>query len=194
LICRIEAASDQKDREAACKAVVDFDARLGTGPNPLDWLSHLENLEQKEKQQEIVTWIEMFTRKRRPILDIAILLVNHPDKSDFMDEEILGWCDMYNSLGTAYFALGKFQEAEAAHMNALGLHLYLHSEGSKSHLFRTNVRNLRMALFCQGATKTRELETIQTSFHGLLEETEYDQASSDHSPPGRKRDHDAFGA
>jgi tetratricopeptide (TPR) repeat protein len=193
LICRIEAAADQKDRKAACKAVVDFDARLGTGANPLDWLPHLRDLEQKEKRQEIVTWMKMFTRNRRPILDIMISLVNHPDKSDYMDEEIIGWCDMYNSLGTAYFALGKFHKAEAAHMNALGLHLWLHSEGSRSHLFRTNVTNLRTALFCQGDTKMRELETIQTSFHDLLEETEYDQASSDHNRRGGKRDHDAFG-
>lgn len=196
LVCRIEAAADQDDREAACEAVVDFDARHGssfTGANPLDWVNHLGGLEQKEKRQEIVTWMKIFTRRRRPILHIMILLVNHPDESDYIDEDIFGWCDMYNSLGTAYFAQGKFKRAEAAHMNALGLHLWLHSEGSRSHLFRTNVRNLRRALFCQGDTKIRELETIQASFHNLLEETEYDQASSDHNRRGGKRDHDAFG-
>jgi tetratricopeptide (TPR) repeat protein len=192
LICRIEAAADQKDRKAACKAVVDFDARLGTGANPLDWLHHLGDLERKEKRQEIVTLMNMFTRRRLSILDIMISLVSHPEKSDYMDEEILGWCEMYNSLGTAYFTLGKFHKAEAAHMNALGLHLWLHSEGSRSHLFRTNVINLRKALFCQGETKMRELETIQTSFHDLLEETEYDQTSSDNNRRGGKRNHDAF--
>jgi hypothetical protein len=170
LICRIEAASDQKDRKAACKAVVDFDARLGTGANPLEWLHLLGDLEQKEKRQEIVTLVKMFTRKRRPILDIMMSLVNHPEKSSYMDEEIMGWCDMYNSLGTAYFELGKFHKAEAAHMNALGLHLWLHSEGSRSHLFRINVTNLRRALFSQGDTKVRELETIQKSFHDLFED------------------------
>lgn len=166
LICRIEAAADRKDLKAACQAVVDFD----TDADPTKWLSHLEELERKNKRQEIVTWIKLFTRKRRPILDIMISLVNHPNKRDFMDREIYAWCDMYNFLGTAYFALGKFHKAEVAHMNALGLHLFLHSEGSRSQLFHANVVNLEKALFCQGDTKTRELETIQTSFRDLLEE------------------------
>ena len=88
------------------------------------------------------------------------LLVLHPEKSEYIYEQIIGWCEMYNSLGTAYFALGKFNKAEAAHRNVLGLYLVLPSEASDSDLFRTNASNLLKAIKCQGETKTQELEKI----------------------------------
>jgi len=183
LICRVEANSDQNDRKAACKAVVDFETRLGTSANPNDWLPHLQNLEQKEKLQDIATLIKTFTRRRPPIPDYMALLVLHPEKSEYIYEQIIGWCEMYNSLGTAYFALGKFNKAEAAHRNVLGLYLVLPSEASDSDLFRTNASNLLKAIKCQGETKTQELEKIQTSlndFLGFLGEIAYDEVTSDH--------------
>jgi tetratricopeptide (TPR) repeat protein len=184
LICRIEAFSDKKDLKAVCKAVVDFDSRFGTSANPSDWLRFLENLEQKGKLQEIVALAKTFTRRRPPIPDYMVFLLEHPDKADCINEQVTGWCDTYKFLGTAYFALGKFQKAEAAHRDALGLHLLLLSAESGSHLFRTNLMNLIKALRCQGDIRIQKLEKSQISLDSFLDEIAYDQVSSDHIRQG----------
>jgi hypothetical protein len=57
-------------------------------------------------------------------------------------------------------------------MNALGLHLVLHSEGSESDEFKENLYNLAKSLAAQGDLKDAELKTIQRSFHDILTEME----------------------
>lgn len=53
-----------------------------------------------------------------------LLKASHPEHSDLINDTVLHWCIMYNFQGEAYFEEAKYKEAEVAHMNALGLHLF----------------------------------------------------------------------
>ncbi|KAE9377601.1 hypothetical protein N431DRAFT_541303 [Stipitochalara longipes BDJ] len=178
LITRLEVASDLKDQENVCQLMVEYDAyheRLGpplTGGVPEELLSHLDQLQERRKWPEIEVLVRIYSKPRWDLLKIMLLKVSHPEHSDLINDTVLHWCIIYNIQGEAYFEEGKFREAEAAHMNALGLHLFLHSSGSDSHEFKDNLYNLARSLAVQGDSKEAELRIIQQSFHNILAEME----------------------
>lgn len=178
LITRLEVASDLNDQEAVCQQMVEYDAyheRLGppmTGGIPEELLSHLHRLQQRRKWPEIEVLVRIYSKPRWNLPYIMALKISHPEHSDLINDTVLHWCIMYNFQGEAYFEEGKYEEAEVAHMNALGLHLFLHSAGSESDEFKENVYNLARSLAAQGDLKDAELRTIQRSFHNILAEME----------------------
>lgn len=202
LICRIEVATDLDDLRAACWNVVEFDVHYLVGPPltgglPQDWLSHIDVLQRKKKWYEIEVLIETYSQPRDSILEIMSLKRtkrNNHWHFDLINDTVLGWCQMYNILGEACFEQQKFEKAEKAHMNALGLHLWVHSEGSRSAEFRTDVYNLTLALLYQGPAKQKELETIQESFSEILAEVEAERRATSMQSSHRKRDWDTFAA
>ncbi|KAL5327985.1 hypothetical protein ACEPPN_005691 [Leptodophora sp. 'Broadleaf-Isolate-01'] len=178
LIARLEVASTLDDQEAVCQQMVEYDAyheRLGppmTGGIPEELLSHLEKLQQRRKWPEIEVLVRIYSKPRWDILEIMSLKLSQPEHSDLINDTVLHWCIMYNVQGEAYFEEGKYKEAEDAHMNALGLHLFLHSAGSGSQEFAENVYNLARSLAAQGDVKDAKLRIIQQSFSGIIAELE----------------------
>lgn len=178
LITRLEVAYDVDDQEAVCQKMVEYDAfheQLGppkTGGIPEELLSYAEELQLREKWPEIEVLVRIYSKPRWNFKRLMILKINEPEHSDLINDTILHWCILYNFQGEACFEQGKYQEAEAAHMNALGLHLVLHSEGSESDEFKENLYNLAKSLAAQGDLKDAELKTIQRSFHDILSEIE----------------------
>jgi len=178
LITRLEVASDLDNQEAVCQQMVEYHAfheLLGpplTGGNPEELLPHLDQLQRRRKWPEIEVLVRIYSKPRWSFQEIMLLKAEHPEHSDLINDTVLHWCIMYNFQGEAYFEEGKYKEAEVAHMTALGLHLFLHSEGSGSQEFKENVYNLARSLAAQGALKDAELRIIQQSFHDILLEME----------------------
>jgi hypothetical protein len=177
LLCRIQVASDPNDLQTACLNVVKYDAQdIFTlslpGGRPQHWLRHVAALHKKKRHHEIEMFVETYSKSRPSILDMMVLKTSNHFPFELIDETALGWCRMYNLLGKAYFEQGEFGMAEKAHMNALGLHLFVHSEGSRSPIFQLNVYNLQRVLFCQGASKQDELKEIQANFGSILADIE----------------------
>jgi tetratricopeptide (TPR) repeat protein len=197
LFTRMEVASSESDLRRVCRMMADYayDERLGPpliGGDPEELLPGIDKLWERGRWLEIEEFVGIYEESRWSITQIMAYNIEEPFNSELVSRTVLHWCELYNIQGKACFEQGKYAKAEEAHMKALGLHLYLHSEGSSSPEFRRNIYDLAGALAIQGQSKQKELDTIRRSFQDILAQMEPTQHSGTSHGRPKKRDFQEF--